>query len=90
MTNLKRFEVVYDADNDVLYISAPGESAGRGAEDRPGVVWRYDRLGHPVGVTIIDFAHYWYQRRSTLVPEISERLEVPAAQVETILDHVRD
>lgn len=90
MARLKRFEVIYDADSDVLYISAPGEPADIGTEDRPGIVWRYDMSGRPVGVTIIDFSHYWYERRASLVPEISERLEVPSKQVETILDHVRD
>jgi uncharacterized protein YuzE len=85
MTNLKRFEVIYDRDADILYISAPNEPAERGVEEHPGIVWRYDESGAPVGVTIIDFANHWYDRRITLVPEISERLDVTEKQVENIL-----
>jgi uncharacterized protein YuzE len=63
-TNMDSFTVTYDRNSDVLYISTPGAPAHRGIEDNYGMVWRYDRNGELVGVTIIDFCDQWITPQS--------------------------
>lgn len=81
------FNVSYDRDSDVLYINASREPAMRGVEDKYGIVWRYDRDGELIGVTVIDFGTYWLTRRELLAGEISKRFHIPAKQAKVVLEH---
>ncbi|MGD1035750.1 MAG: DUF2283 domain-containing protein [Roseiarcus sp.] len=87
MTNMKSFNVLYDRDSDVLYVSSRSVVAARGIEEPAGVVWRYDKEGTLIGVTIINFYDYWYSRRPQLAREMSIKFEIPAKQAERVLDH---
>jgi uncharacterized protein YuzE len=88
MKNIMEFKVIYDKNADVLYITTLHAAAERGIEDEKGLVWRYDRHGHALGCTIMDFAEYWYpERRRQLACELSRNLEIPATQIERVLDH---
>jgi uncharacterized protein YuzE len=78
--------VTYDRDSDVLYLSIRQQPASKGKEDCPGVVWRYDAKGSAIGVTIIDYLHFWHRKRSELVGEIVEKLHLPIQEVERALE----
>ncbi len=66
----------------------PGVPA-RSREEAPGVVWRYDvERGDLIGVTIIDFATYWGQRRSELAEQIAIRFAMSRQEAQDVLDRV--
>jgi uncharacterized protein YuzE len=88
MTDMTSFNVTYDRNSDVLYISARKAPAHRGIEDDQGIVWRYDRDGELIGVTIIDFYDRWYLHRPQLARALSRGFHVPETQAEVILNHV--
>jgi uncharacterized protein YuzE len=71
MSNLRPFNVVYDRESDVLYISTRREPAARGIEDKNGIVWRYDRQGELIGATVLDFHDHWFNQGPLLAGEIS-------------------
>lgn len=79
----------YDRASDVLYLTrSPGRPA-RSREEQPGLVWRYDAdHGGLIGLTIIDFASYWAQRRPELVARIAERFALPRGEASKVLDEV--
>ena len=81
-----RFIVRYDRGSDVLYISARQEAAAKGVEDRRGIVWRYDKDGNLIGVTIMDFGELWTGKHDELAGELSRRFHVPASDVEDALE----
>jgi uncharacterized protein YuzE len=87
MTNMEAFRVAYDRETDVLYISTPGAPAHRGVEDRYGMVWRYDRNGELIGVTIVDFHDQWTLHRNQIAHEFSKRSGVSERQAEVVFDH---
>ncbi len=86
MSNVS-FNVTYDADSDVLYISTRRVAAARGIEDEYGIVWRYDRHGELIGATVVDFYDHWFNRRPLLAGEISRRFHVPPPQAMVVLEH---
>jgi uncharacterized protein YuzE len=88
MTNMDSFRVTYDRNSDVLYISTPGVPASRGIEDNYGMVWRYDRSGELIGVTIIDFYDQWTSHRNQIADEFSKRSGIPERQAEVVFDRV--
>jgi uncharacterized protein YuzE len=88
MTNMASFNVTYDRNSDVLYISTPDVPAYRGIEDDYGMVWRYDRNGTLIGVTIIDFYEHWVSERNQIAHEFSKRSGIPERQAEVVFDHV--
>jgi uncharacterized protein YuzE len=90
MSNLKSFNVAYDRNSDVLYISARRDPAVRGIEDPVGIVWRYDREGELIGCTIIDYSELWYTRRHELAGRLSEGFHIPVGQVDAILNHAME
>jgi uncharacterized protein YuzE len=90
MSDFKSFNVTYDRGSDVLYISSRREAAARGIESPVGIVWRYDRDGELIGVTIIDYSELWYTRRSELAEQLSKGFEIPIGQVNAILNHAMD
>ncbi len=47
--------VIYDSDVDVLYFSACRVPVSTAIEDPEGIVWRYDRCGNLIGVTVMDY-----------------------------------
>lgn len=82
-----RFNVTYDADSDVLYISRRRESATRGVEDQHGIVWRYGRDGNLIGATILDFHEFWAGRGDELAAELSRHFDIPIPQARVVIDH---
>jgi uncharacterized protein YuzE len=88
--NMDSFNVRYDRASDVLYISTPNAPASRGIEDAYGLVWRYDRDGVLIGVTIVDFYEHWWSHRSQLAHEVSKRFGIPERQAEVVFNHVID
>jgi uncharacterized protein YuzE len=90
MTDLPSFNVAYDKGSDVLYISARKAPAHRGIEDAQGLVWRYDREGELIGVTIVDFYDRWYLHRPELARKLSEGFHIPELQMTTVLNHAID
>jgi len=89
-TDLDSFNVTYDRDSDVLYLSTPGAPAARGIEDALGIVWRYDRDGELIGVTIVDFYDRWYPRWSELSRELAKRFDISEKQAEAMLNQAAE
>jgi hypothetical protein len=87
MNNLKSFNVTYDRDGDVLYLSVRRDRAARGVEDRNGIVWRYNSSGDLLGATIVDFAYLWNGNRGQIAKAIAKKFEIPTAKAEVVLDH---
>ena len=87
MINMPSFNVTYDRDSDVLYISARKVAAHRGVEDAQGIVWRYDREGELIGITVVDFYDRWYGHRPELARKISEGFHVPERVATTVINH---
>jgi uncharacterized protein YuzE len=90
MSDFKSFNVTYDRDSDVLYISARREPAARSIEDPIGVVWRYDRNGDLIGATLVDYGEMWYTRRAELAERLSRGFDIPVGQINAILNHAMD
>jgi uncharacterized protein YuzE len=90
VTEMASFNVTYDQDSDVLYISARRAPAYHGVEDNQGIVWRYDRDGELIGCTIVDFYDRWHLQRPILALKLSEGFNIPEPQAETVLNHVID
>jgi uncharacterized protein YuzE len=90
VSEFKSFNVTYDRDSDVLYISSRREAAARGIEDPIGIVWRYDRDGELIGCTIIDYSKLWYTKRSELSGRLSDGFHIPVGQINAILSHAMD
>ncbi|MCF6122504.1 MULTISPECIES: DUF2283 domain-containing protein [Mesorhizobium] len=86
MSRISAFEVVYDADSDVLYISRRRDVAARGIEDKSGIVWRYDRSGELIGATVVDFHDLWASRGDELASELSEKFHVPTPQAQVVVN----
>jgi uncharacterized protein YuzE len=86
MSAVRSFNVQYDKDSDVLYISSRDAPASKGIEEPQGMVWRYDPRGDLIGLTLINFHDYWRLRRPELVHDISIKFEMPAPQAEHLLD----
>lgn len=87
MIDMPSFNVTYDKDSDVLYISSRKVPAYRGIEDAHGVVWRYDRGGELIGMTVVDFYDRWYLNRPELARKISEGFHIPERQAEIVINH---
>ena len=87
MSKVSSFNVTYDRDSDVLYISTRREAAARGVEDSYGIVWRYDREGELIGATVVDFYDNWFNKQSQLADELSRRFHIPTPQAKVVLDH---
>lgn len=92
MTDLPSFNVAYDKGSDVLYISSRKVPAYRGVEDAQGIVWRYDRQGELIGVTVVDFYDRWHLvlRRRELARKISEGFHIPQQHAMTVLERAID
>lgn len=89
-TSSPGLSVTYDRISDVLYLSSRPGAPARSREEEPGVVWRYDaESGDLIGVTIIDFASYWRQRRPELAAQIAIRFEISRKEARDMLDRVR-
>ena len=82
----KAQRVVYDRGSDVLYITIrPGEH-GIAREGLPGVMWRYGpENGKIVGVTILDFAHYWATHLDELTDDLGCRLNIRQDRAKSLL-----
>ncbi len=86
-TSSPDLSVTYDRNSDVLYVSRRPGAPARSREEAPGVVWRYDtEHGDLIGVTIIDFASYWRQRRPELAEQIASRFAMSRKEAQDVLD----
>lgn len=90
MSDIIHFNVMYDRESDVLYITTRREQAARGIEDKNGIVWRYDRRGELIGATVLDFYDHWFDRRSLLAGEISRHFHIPEPQAIVVLQHAME
>lgn len=80
------FNVRYDASADVLYISTFDTIAAKGREAPNGIVWRYDRDGHLIGATVLDFYELWFDDQETLAGELSAKFEIPLPTAEVVVN----
>jgi uncharacterized protein YuzE len=87
MSDMPSFNVAYDNVSDVLYISSRKAPAHRGIEDAQGLVWRYDRDGELIGITVVDFYDRWYTDVAVLARKISEGFHIPEQQARTVIRH---
>jgi hypothetical protein len=71
----------------VLYISTRREGAVRGVEDEFGTLWRYDKDGLLIGVTIADFREVWAERGAALMDDISRGFDVSGEKVKAVIEH---
>jgi uncharacterized protein YuzE len=93
MNKIKSFNVAYDAETDVLYISQRNDNAVRGVEDQSGIVWRYASDGKLIGAIIMDFLEIWGHNQSQLASRLSKNFHIPANHaanvIESAMDHRR-
>jgi hypothetical protein len=87
VSDMTSFNVTYDRDSDVLYISTRKSPAARGVEDRYGIVWRYDGQGDLIGATVVDFYGSWHTKRPELAYEIARNFQIPEKQARVVVDH---
>ena len=86
MQHRSPFQVTYDRKGDVLYLSAEHSAGVEARLGRNGMVWRYDRDGALVGVTVMDFRERWPADRETLTARIAKRLAMPTRQASAMLE----
>ena len=80
-------EIFYDRESDVLYISTQPGKLGIARESLPGVLWRYGpKDGEIVGVTILDFSHYWTKRLDDLAHDLEEHLDISSRKAKSLLE----
>ena len=78
--------VRYDTESDVLYISTQPGKRGIARESLPGVLWRYEpEHGDLVGVTVLDFSHYWESRRDDLANDLMIHLNISLREAKSLL-----
>ena len=78
--------VRYDRSSDVLYISTQPGKHGIARESLPGVLWRYEpEHGGIVGVTVLDFSHYWQSRRNDLANDLVSHLNISLRKAKSLL-----
>ena len=71
-------KVTYDRASDVLYLTTRPGAPARSRHGRMGLVLRYAmETDEPIGVTVVDFAHFWRHRIDELVDVIAEHLHTP-------------
>ena len=59
----ENLKITYDGKSDVLYVTTVPPVAASSDEGPPGILWRYAiDGGRVVGVTILDYDHYWRAR----------------------------
>ena len=85
MTDPTPIQTTYDADNDVLYLTASHTIATRGVEDENGFVWRTGPDGALVGLTVLDYRERWGGDQSVLLRDIAERFAIAPAQAHALL-----
>ncbi len=90
MSNISSFNVTYDRDGDVLYISKRKAPASRGIEDNAGIVWRYDSEGELIGATVVDFYERWFKDKDALAARLSREFHITPPQARVVLDHALD
>jgi len=79
------FKIRYDKTSDVLYVVMANVPA-TSDEGSPGVLWRHAlNDGTLVGVTILDFDHYWRKRLDLLAKDLSRGLHVPPSVARKLL-----
>jgi uncharacterized protein YuzE len=87
MSRIGPFNVTYDHESDVLYVSTRREGAIHGMEDEFGVLWRYDKAGTLIGVTIVDFRDVCAERGADLMRDMSRGFDTPVEAVQAAIEH---
>jgi uncharacterized protein YuzE len=90
MAKAKTFQVTYDAEADVLYITQRSAAAARGVEDEFGIVWRFGEDDEILGATVVDFADRWIGDQTSLASHLSRRFGISALQASGLVARAVD
>jgi len=90
MAKTSRFNVSYDAEADVLYVTARIDVAARGVEDARGIVWRFDGKGDVISATVMDFMDVWSGQTDDLASEMARHFHLPNTHAENLIQHIRN
>ena len=89
MTNL--FNLEYDHDDDVLYVTKKTNEPAYAQEEEPGVFWRYSATDNSlVGMTVVDFKSYWQPRVESLMQQFSDHFHVSTGEALEMFDGLRN
>jgi hypothetical protein len=73
------FDVAYDKNADVLYISTKLTGPSYRSEGENGIVWSHQIAdGRLVSMTVIDFNAQWQNRLALLTEQLNEQLHSPS------------
>ncbi len=72
------FDVAYDKNADVLYISTKLTGPSYTSEGENGIVWSHQIAdGRLVSMTVLDFNAKWQSRLAHLTEQLTEQLHAP-------------
>ncbi len=73
------FDVAYDKNADVLYVSTKLTGPSYTSEDENGIVWSHQISdGRLVSMTVLDFNAQWQNRLAQLTEQLNEQLHAPS------------
>jgi hypothetical protein len=73
------FDVAYDKNADVLYISTKLTGPSYRSEGENGIVWSHQIAdGRLVSMTVMDFNAQWQNRLALLTEQLNEQLHAPS------------
>ena len=73
------FDVAYDKNADVLYISTKLTGPSYISEGESGIVWSHQIAdGRLVSMTVLDFNAQWQNRLAQLTEQLNEQLHAPS------------
>lgn len=73
------FDVAYDKNADVLYISTKLTGPSYRSEGENGIVWSHQIAdGRLVSMTVMDFNSQWQNRLAHLTEQLNEQLHSPS------------
>lgn len=74
------FDVAYDQNADVLYISTKLTGPSYTSAGENGIVWSHQIAdGRLVSMTVLDFNAHWQNRLALLTEQLTEQLHAPSA-----------
>lgn len=72
------FDVAYDKNADVLYISTKLTGPSYTSAGENGIVWSHQIAdGRLVSMTVLDFNTHWQNRLAYLTEQLTEQLHAP-------------
>ncbi|WP_313586310.1 DUF2283 domain-containing protein [Aquidulcibacter sp.] len=73
------FDVAYDQNADVLYVSTKLTGPSYTSEGKNGIVWSHQIAdGRLVSMTVMDFNALWQNRLAYLTEQLTEQLHSPS------------